>query len=633
MFFISISSAQNGSFRFPFESTSIENKEYSWTAGLSAGAELNQSYLFFNSIYLSKKFENQNLHLEYTPGLLKEFSFQQDITFVENDSSDIEFTTLLSYKEPANFSYTYFPINSLALTVSGVIRTETFKEDVLGIVYSDSIYLLRQTVTESREKYSFSSGFTYKLNENFFGKILLNNIIQINSDEVSAERKKYYSDVKKSIGGCIGFQNSFLSAQVSYESINKYSLFVKYPFNLFDNRASVSIGYMSEKYDDLNYSTLNSFFSYSFKGMDLQIATILPINNFSNDVTFNQFINNKLRSLPLNPYMDKMIFTDIKIALQKNILPKTKIIDIQIFDSIFPTFADEYISVPFAEAKVVNTSNVHVTVKPSARIENLSKEFFFSPFVFISPGDTASIPFYAIIDRSYNNLGEQIAYVEFQITTDDALPDDEIRKPIIIKSTNAWNGKVSLLKYFVTRDYFFSSQLSRNILLKNKEILDTINNTFSVYYRVKLIYDEVFKNLMYVADPNVTGDRVQFPNETVSSRGGDCDDLSVLLSSLLESIGIETAFVDYAERSPMRHVNLLVNTGLSPTEIFSITSNDRKYFIRKNLLGEDEVWLPIETTIFTSFEDAWEKGAEIFYNEAIENFGLVNGSVFINDVY
>ena len=57
----------------------------------------------------------------------------------------------------------------------------------------------------------------------------------------------------------------------------------------------------------------------------------------------------------------------------------------------------------------------------------------------------------------------------------------------------------------------------------------------------------------YVIDPNSSYielssqaeavDYLQFPHQTLFYRGGDCDDLSILYSALLESVGIETAFI------------------------------------------------------------------------------------------
>jgi len=116
-------------------------------------------------------------------------------------------------------------------------------------------------------------------------------------------------------------------------------------------------------------------------------------------------------------------------------------------------------------------------------------------------------------------------------------------------------------------------------------------------------------------------------------KGGDCDDLSVAYSSLLESVGVQTALVDYKEDGEIRHVNVLLNTKLSPSQAKLITNNDSKYFIRKNEQESDEVWIPIETTSLTDFEDAWNIGVEKFNREALIEMGLATGKVEIIDVY
>jgi hypothetical protein len=143
----------------------------------------------------------------------------------------------------------------------------------------------------------------------------------------------------------------------------------------------------------------------------------------------------------------------------------------------------------------------------------------------------------------------------------------------------------------------------------------------------------VVKELVYTSDPRASAEYVQFPDETVTLKGGDCDDLSVLFSSLLESTGIETALVDYKSNEGIRHVNLLVNTKLKPEEARLITENDAKYFLRKNDKGEDEIWIPVEATSLKDFDEAWRTGVEKFNKEALQNLGLATRKVEIIDIY
>jgi hypothetical protein len=116
-------------------------------------------------------------------------------------------------------------------------------------------------------------------------------------------------------------------------------------------------------------------------------------------------------------------------------------------------------------------------------------------------------------------------------------------------------------------------------------------------------------------------------------KGGDCDDLSVAYSSFLESVGIQTALVDYKGDGEVRHVNVLINTNLSPNQAKLVTNNDSKYFLRQNESGKDEIWIPVETTSLTDFDESWNIGVEKFNHEAITDLGIAKGKVEIIDVY
>ena len=115
----------------------------------------------------------------------------------------------------------------------------------------------------------------------------------------------------------------------------------------------------------------------------------------------------------------------------------------------------------------------------------------------------------------------------------------------------------------------------------------------------------------YVIDPNTPSyeqtsvdaeltDFLQYPTQTLTYKGGDCDDLSILYASLLESLGVETAFITV------------------PGHIFPAFSLDmkpevaRRAFANSDLLiyREGQTWLPVEITgIDGSFIDAWRTGA------------------------
>ena len=56
------------------------------------------------------------------------------------------------------------------------------------------------------------------------------------------------------------------------------------------------------------------------------------------------------------------------------------------------------------------------------------------------------------------------------------------------------------------------------------------------------VYSAVVKQYNYYSDPR-TKELIQTPYETMKVKGGDCEDLTILLNSLLENIGIKTYLV------------------------------------------------------------------------------------------
>lgn len=111
--------------------------------------------------------------------------------------------------------------------------------------------------------------------------------------------------------------------------------------------------------------------------------------------------------------------------------------------------------------------------------------------------------------------------------------------------------------------------------------------------------------LKYVKDPALPArsgalDTVQFARETLALRSGDCDDLSVLYASLLESVGVETAFLLVPG-----HVLLGIAAGVPPDALDRLTLDPARV-----LVHDGRAWLPVETTALgKSFREAWASGA------------------------
>jgi tetratricopeptide (TPR) repeat protein len=107
-------------------------------------------------------------------------------------------------------------------------------------------------------------------------------------------------------------------------------------------------------------------------------------------------------------------------------------------------------------------------------------------------------------------------------------------------------------------------------------------------------YSEVSKNKEAI-------DFVQFPRETFQIKAGDCSDISILYTALLQAVGIDTAFITIPG-----HIFVAVNTKLSPAQAETALIPASEYIAYKG-----EVWVPVEITLrHQGFFKAWELGAK-----------------------
>lgn len=97
-------------------------------------------------------------------------------------------------------------------------------------------------------------------------------------------------------------------------------------------------------------------------------------------------------------------------------------------------------------------------------------------------------------------------------------------------------------------------------------------------------------------------DTVSLPRETLVRGTGDCDDLTVLYNTMLESLSVPTGFVTIPG-----HIYAAVDTGLAPREYGRIHP-DRKM----SLVFEESLWILVEITLLgrSDFLGAWETGME-----------------------
>jgi len=99
-------------------------------------------------------------------------------------------------------------------------------------------------------------------------------------------------------------------------------------------------------------------------------------------------------------------------------------------------------------------------------------------------------------------------------------------------------------------------------------------------------------------------DSVSLPRDTLKRITGDCDDLTVLFCSLLETVGIETGFITVPG-----HIYAAFNTNAEGAEYREIHP-DRS----TTLVIDGEIWIPVEITMIGrgGFHEAWRRGSELW---------------------
>lgn len=606
-----------------------------WAFSVSYGGELSKNIT--SSLYqisVVKTIDDHFISLRYSPGFQKEFIFKSGEAVIINSEEPITLESRFQYKELYGTGYSYKLNRNLSTGFNVRFFEQNFTQENVTTIYSDTIYFVRETEAESSDFVKADIGLVWRAADNLAFSLSSLNLLKFKNESANTSNNKFR--LKEERSALIGLSfNPFESMNLAliYETSNSFQGSINNFFNIGKNKIGLGI---TTFHDEEQHPFLAGIVPAAFftsRLFDVSLSWLKYFSSRTATGSFSDFSENGISSIINNRYSFDRVLLTFNFKLNTKIEQRVKFLDVKILKNIYPSLAERYSSFPVAVAKVVNISDEKLTIKPTMMISRVNDNPIQSPSVSISPGDTVDVNFFAIVPEDYSKVNPEISYADFYLTTVSDDYDDKFQMAILINGKNAWDGNVHNLKYFIRKDRDFTVSYSKQILSKYKTELDTVRSALSFFYRAKFIFDEFIKNMQYIADPRATAEYVQYPKETIDLKGGDCDDLSVCYSSLLESVGIETALVDFKSREEIRHVNVMFNTKLSPRQATLITENDLKYLVRKNEDGIDEVWIPVEVTTLTGFEDAWSIAAEKFQQDAINNLGLIKGAVEIIDVY
>ena len=308
-----------------------------------------------------------------------------------------------------------------------------------------------------------------------------------------------------------------------------------------------------------------------------------------------------------------------------------------IVEDIYPAYYRFYNTYPMAYASIQNTAGFGIEVNIRSWIDGYTDGVRQSGYIEIPKGEEKDIPVYLLFGPELMQTeSREPAVIDLIIEArSGVILTKNFSAQVTVHSRNAWNGEIDKLTVFVTPDDPAVHQMSRESLKQDTTLAaDPERLKFN---QAKGLFEAlVQRGIAYQSDPNIPydqDDRVQFAPMTLSLGTGDCDDLVVLYASLLESIGISTAFVDVQDPELTQgHVYLMFDSGLAPEQGGQISSNAKRYLIRKRK-ETPTIWIPVEVTLLRSgFEAAWKAGATQYLEEAILRQGLAEGWVRIVDI-
>lgn len=634
------SNVYNSRFRLNSFESNADNyngsKDWELSVSLSGVNDENKSGNI-NAISFSKRIAEHYLYARYTPGYRQQFIFNSGVKLVIGDDIDVEtvLKTHLDYQEKFGFGYSYQLIPELNAGFSFRYFTQEFEEEVPEPFFSDTLnYIATKTETTTSNFWRGDLGITYSPSENF--RMSVSSINLFTPEETStAEIAKNFS-IKKTKGfaaqlSLMPFEK--ITTTAVYESSNSFLLGGNFAADFLGGTFTFGASVFHDKYQHPFIAGVSPFINFSTELYGITFSGVKYLNDRQAPHTVSDLLENGVHNLLNNNFSYDRLTLSINVALSFLPAQSVKFVDVELKNEIYPTLGDVYLNNPFAVARAVNLTDKTISVKPYSFINEINSENVYSPVVNILPYDTTNIPFFTVINPENLKIKRrEIAQANFYLTINGGNVEDQFQKPVLVNDLNSWDGNVYNLRYFVKRDLSFANQYSKIIIKEKKSEIESGKYKSEIMNQVKIIFDDFVKKMKYISDPRASVETVQFPQETLQLKGGDCDDLSVCFASLLEGIGIQTAFVDYKNTGGVAHVNLFFNTGLTPEEMSLITNNDNKIVVRKNLDGIDELWIPVETTSLTDFETAWSVAAEMFNREAVENLGLAKGSVVIVDI-
>lgn len=295
-------------------------------------------------------------------------------------------------------------------------------------------------------------------------------------------------------------------------------------------------------------------------------------------------------------------------------------------DPVFPVFFSWYDDNKFAIVRVTNTEpNAITDVTTSFYLEQfMGQPKVCSVSARLKPGESVDVPLRAFFRESMLELTEKVEaegriLVEYRSLGAKRRAEIPFTIPVYNRNAMSWEDDRRAAAFVSSKDpaaLWFSKYSGTIVRDRYREGINS-----NVQYAIGVFSALNAYGINYVVDPTsayadnagsgASIDFLQFPYQTLTYRGGDCDDLSILFCSLLEAADIDTALVTIPG-----HIFMAFDSGLTEEEA-------RASFYDPSILvfQDGRAWIPVEITLTKEpFTKAWRVGAKE-WNDAAKSGG------------
>ena len=281
---------------------------------------------------------------------------------------------------------------------------------------------------------------------------------------------------------------------------------------------------------------------------------------------------------------------------------------------VFPVFYSWYNDNPFGSVEVTNNEDVTIT---DVNVYFFQPQYMSQPkecgkMAKLKQGESFSVDLRAFFNEQMLELNEKndtmsTITVEYKYLGKKQTATFPMVVPVYGRNNMSWEDDRCASAFVSSKDpaaMWFAKYVVSTIRDNIRSGLTT-----NIQYAMG-IFDALDQfGINYVKDPTsafednvgtASIDFLQFPYQTLMYRGGDCDDLSILVCSLLESVGIKTAFITIPG-----HIFMAFDSGFTVEEA-------QEYFLTLDefIVDGNKVWVPLEITLTDEgFNKAWHKGA------------------------